>query len=86
MNTEKANKVYDILVELGGAREDERDSFIYSHCRNKYCCEEWRFSGHFGFGGKYRSERNSIDFYNEDTTNERIKLQEKINNELNKIR
>lgn len=70
MSVEFANQVYTILVSFGGAREDDRDSFIYHHCEDKHkdLCTEWRFQGHFGFGGKYRSTWNGVTAYSEDIT------------------
>lgn len=80
---EKANKVYDILVSLGSAREDERGSFVYNQINGE--CSEWRFCGNLGFGGKYRAYRNTVDCYKEDLTEERIIIIDKINSELSKI-
>ena len=85
MTKEKANKVYDLLVSIGGAYEPERDSFIYHHTESKDGCSEWRFSGKLGFGGKYRSGYNRVDCYREDETPERIKLMDEINGVLAKI-
>lgn len=46
MTEEFAHKVYDILVAFG-ARESDRDSFVYDHTRDKYPATEWRFCGVF---------------------------------------
>jgi len=80
-----ANKIYDILVTLGGAFEPERDSFIYHHSKNKDICTEWRFQGKLGFGGKYYSDLNVVDCYSEDETPTILKLIEKINIELKNV-
>lgn len=85
MNQEKANKVYDILVSIGGAYEPYRDSFVYHHTKSKDKCSEWRFSGKLGFGGKYRSSYNRVDCYKEDETPERMKLIKELNSALAKI-
>lgn len=85
MEKEKAHKIYDLLVSIGGASESERDSFVYHHTKSKDVCDEWRFSGKLGFGGKYRSLRNRVDCYLEDETPERIQLMEQLNNELSQI-
>jgi hypothetical protein len=82
---EKANKVYNLLVDIGGAYESDRDNFIYHHVESKYGCDEWRFSGKLGFGGKYRSDYNRVDCYREDETPQRIKLMEELNDALAKI-
>lgn len=84
MTADRANGVYDILVNIGGASENMRDSFIFSYtCTD--VCTEWRFMGKLGFGGKYRSEYNSVDCYQEDETKERLETIDKINKELKKI-
>lgn len=85
MNTEKANKIYDLLVSIGGSVESERDSFIYHHTHSKDGCTEWRFQGLLGFGGKYRSTTNRVDCYREDETQERLKMINKLNEELSKL-
>ena len=78
------NDVYDLLVDIGGANESERLSFIHAHLNSE--CKEWRFQGKLGFGGKYRIERNKIDCYPEDETNERLWIIEVINRKLSDIK
>jgi len=85
MTKEKANKVYDLLVSIGGAYEPERDDFIYHHTESNVDCSEWRFCGKLGFGGKYRSRYNKVDCYIEDETPERIKLMDELNSALVRI-
>lgn len=85
LTTTKANKVYDLLVKIGGAWESDRDSFIYHHCDVKDGCDEWRFAGKLGFGGKYRSRTNSVDCYKEDSNTERNKIITELNEALSKI-
>ncbi len=80
-----ANNVYDILVDLGGAREEDRSSFIYSFCEDQYVCSQWRFQGHFGFGGKYLHPNNSISYYRETKTEELEKLAEEVNDKLKEL-
>ena len=84
MREDFANKVYDILVQFG-AREDDRDSFVYHHCKDKYPATEWRFCGVFGFGGKYRSGNNYVTYYSEDETPERETKLNEVNELLNKM-
>lgn len=79
MTVETANKIYDVLVEFGGANETMRNSFIYHHSESKDVCTEWRFSGKLGFGGKYHSQTNKVDCYREDETPERNQLITEIN-------
>jgi hypothetical protein len=75
MDEKLANQVYDILVNMGGAAEMLRSSFIYHHSEEaEYPCREWRFMGKLGYGGKYRAERSTVDCYMESETPERNKL------------
>ena len=77
-------KVYTVLVGLGGASYGMRASFIDAHL-DREKCREWRFGGAFGFGGKYRSKTNSIDYYAEDKTELLDKLQNMANVALAEI-
>jgi hypothetical protein len=79
---EIANYVYGILVNLGGANENDRDSFISSFT---FDMDEWRFKGKFGFGGKYRKETNYIDYYKEDETEDLNILRDEINKALSEM-
>ena len=86
MDKERANKIYDVLVELGGASERDRDSFVYHHTKEESeMPSEWRFGGKLGFGGKYWSERNWVTCYSEDEIWVEVGLIEKINERLSKI-
>jgi hypothetical protein len=82
---ERANKVYDLLVSIGGANEKERDSFLYAHCEDEYPCMEWRFGGHLGSGGKYRSTWNGVTYYGETQTPEMILIKDKLDEALKEI-
>jgi hypothetical protein len=85
---ERANAVYDILVRLGGASNGTytRESFVHAHLGTQRVeCQEWRFQGKLGFGGKYWSARNKVDCYYEDETPAYRKLIDQINAELAKI-
>lgn len=44
--------VYAVLVELGGANPANEADFIHHYATNPEACE-WRFMGHFGYGGKF---------------------------------
>lgn len=68
---------------MGGATEIMRASFLTGHLKENLC-QEWRFQGHFGFGGKYRSLTNKVDCYREDETPERLKRIKEINFKLAK--
>jgi hypothetical protein len=85
MTEERANKVYDILVRLGGAVERDRDGFVYHHSRADDICEEWRFSGSLGYGGKYYSDYNRIDCYKENFNEKTKVVIDKINKELKMV-
>lgn len=85
LTEERANTIYDILVSEAGARESERNDFIYHHCTDKYGCSEWRFQGKLGFGGKYRSTWNGVTYYPEDETSEMVEIKNKVNELLKNI-
>ncbi len=79
-------KVFDLLVLIGGANEDNRFEFIYAHTREKTVCVEYRFIGKLGFGGKYYSGSNRVSYYSEDHTAKREEIKNKLNLELAKLR
>lgn len=85
LSEEKANKVYDLLVSIGGATENDRDDFVYHHCTSEYGCCEWRFCGKLGFGGKYRSTWNGVTYYSEDETPEIKEVSKTLNEALKLI-
>lgn len=87
MTTEFLNKVYDLLISIGGADDSNnlRESFIYNHKDSKHICKEWRFAGKLGFGGKYLSETNTVNCYPEDETPERLEIIKSLNVELKKL-
>lgn len=93
-------KIYAILVNYVGAseRESDRDSFVFSHLRDKYPCNEYRFCGNLNFGGKFRNDpcvpvdngkqvrgQWFVTCYLEDETIGRRKLIEATNNALMKL-
>lgn len=81
------NQVYGLLVSIGGASECWRDSFLSAHTDSKFGgCDEWRFQGHLGFGGKYRSKTNTVDCYPEDETPDRRTVIVSLNTELAKLK
>lgn len=73
------DSIFTILVEIGGANESMRSSFIHNHIDG---CKEWRFMGYLGYGGKYRSKSNTVDCYLEDETPNRLEIIEKLNRRL----
>lgn len=48
-----SNRVYTILVTTCGASESERKDFVHAMQRTEQLCQEWRFRGMIGFGGKF---------------------------------
>ena len=76
------DRVYDILVQKGGAYEGMREGFLYYHLDESIGYYEWRFGGKLGFGGKYRAEKNAIDCYREDENKKTLKLIDEINKDL----
>lgn len=88
MTKEFLEKVYAILVELGGATLDgwQKDAFIQAHLDKEYPCQEWRFGGRLGFGGKYYSRENRVDCYIEDYKGARRDLIAQINTKLKSLK
>jgi len=85
MTIDQSNKVFDVLKEYAGAHESMRNDFVWNHTSpNK--CSEYRFQGKLGFGGKYRSERNTVDCYREDETPERLEIIRVTNKKLSEIK
>ncbi|GGM52605.1 hypothetical protein ACFFX1_55460 [Dactylosporangium sucinum] len=78
MTPEQAGAVFDVLVRHAGAAEHQRDEFVY-HLRHG--CEEFRFMGSLGFGGKLYVEpgRWRVGCYPEDLTPERAAVIERVN-------
>lgn len=77
MTEEVANAVFDILVTYAGANESIREDFVYHQSTS--VCDEYRFQGALGFGGKFRrswgrsGERWYVDQYPEDETPESVR-------------
>jgi hypothetical protein len=78
----KPDAVWDVLVEMAGAREEERAQFVHHAETTKPGDLEYRFMGKLGFGGKVWSLYNGgwrIDCYLEDSTPARRKIIEAVN-------
>ena len=76
-----ANRIWDMLVEVFEAREDEQDTFV------RYVGEggtEYRFMGNLGFGGKFYNETFCwrVGCYPEDETEQLKALIERVNRNL----
>ena len=93
-NSDAANDVYDLLVSIGGAEEASRESFVLYSGEKEDSVSEWRFQGHFGFGGKFRTRWGNgknkhdwyVDLYPEDDTVERSGLVKILNEKLEILR
>lgn len=83
MNADLANKIFDLLESIGGAHESMRSDFVHNH--TEATCDEYRFQGHLGFGGKYRRWKNGVDCYREDETPERLDIIKRLNEALQKL-
>ena len=78
------NSVYDALVKIGGASESMRENFILCHQHN-IGCEEYRFMGELGFGGKYWSRTNRVTCHSGDETPKRLAIIRELNDALAKL-
>lgn len=83
MNNDKANRVYDLLVSIGGAKEEDRENFLFEVCDRKSV--EYKFNGKLGSGGKYKATWNGVTYYHETKTPEIVQIAELLNYELKKI-
>lgn len=83
-----ADRAWTCLVVNGGAIESERAEFVHYVETHDYSLPfEYRFRGHFGFGGKVRirDDRFVADYYPEDRTPERQEQLKTLNAKLAKI-
>lgn len=91
MTEERANRVYDVLVRLAGARDDDDDRLMFVHIQTREWCTEYRFMGSLGFGGKFWrtpdgfGERWRIDCYREDETPGRRRIIDETNEALEQL-
>lgn len=79
-----ALRIWNVLVEHVGVYNSkrERESFVY--LQTKRNCQEYRIQGKLGFGGKFRNNHLPwyIDCYPEDSTPERARVIEVVNEKL----
>jgi len=81
-------KVYDILVECAGARDDAYDKMTFVRSALNWDYEhnfEYRFMGNLGGGGKIRLPLKGapyVDCYRENETPERKAMMEETNRKL----
>jgi hypothetical protein len=79
---QQADAAYDVLVNVCGAREEERVGFVWHHAKAEPPCREWRFCGSLGFGGKYLSYENRVDCYIKDASRARHATIKRANDAL----
>jgi hypothetical protein len=79
------NAVFDLLVEIGGAHDSLRAEFLQLLGNAERPCDEFRFQGTLGFGGKYRRKTNTVDFFPEDLTPARVATLVRLNKKLAKL-
>lgn len=85
MTKQRANEIFDVLVKYAGASETLRDDFTFNHCLGADSCNEYRFYGSLGRGGKYYRERNKVNCYVEDETFIRVCTIDLTNHKLSEI-
>jgi len=76
--------IFDVLVKHAGASPYDKRMFVMQHSSGTGC-QEWRFQGLLGFGGKYWSETNTVNCYREDMTDERREVIERTNAALARL-
>lgn len=64
----QANQIFDVLVRYAEAPEWKRDEFVLLHSEGR--CDEFRFMGCLGFGGKYWRHDWRVSAYPEDIKRE----------------
>ena len=79
------DRVFNLLVSIGGASEAIREDFVYHHARSDTPCDEYRFQGKLGFGGKYWRAGNRVTCYSEDENKGRLEIIRRLNEELSKL-
>ena len=92
ISREQAASVRAILEQECGLTTDSqgRDGFIMTISDPVMECQEYRFQGALGFGGKFRNNGNFdntpyVDCYPEDRTPERMAMIERANTRLARL-
>ena len=85
MTREQSNAVYDILVAVCSAPDDDcaRSSFGTTMLQG---CSEYRFCGIFGFGGKFWLGDFAVNYYRENATPKLDRIQNDANAKLAALR
>lgn len=88
MSNELANEIYDVLVEVCGATNDNvmRPSFLHAFTKPNHTAE-WRFIGSLGFGGKFWACNGKfyVNCYQEHENTERLATIAEANRRLAEI-
>ncbi len=87
MNSERAIKVFEILIFQCGFKCDELDALKFLHNTSTRPNDEYRFQGDLGFGGKLYTENGKfrVDCYPEDLTPKRAEIIRLANQKLSEI-
>lgn len=88
LSAEQAGAIYDVLVQMCGAYEGDRDSFVLHFCESPLedMTSQWRFGGLLGFGGKFNWIHMSVSLYQDDLTPLRAGIQQRANARLAALR
>lgn len=77
----EAHAIYDILAKEAGARDGDREQFVWAHTMNDM--SEYRFQGALGFGGKFWCKDSwRVTAYPEDENPERWAIILRVNRQL----
>lgn len=79
---------YQVLCDYGGAPKEPDMEFLRACMEDHETCLEWRFQGHFGFGGKFRRDgdgRHYVSYYQENYTEALDSLARSINTRLDTL-
>lgn len=96
ISEEQARAILTILKgDCGYRPQDEREGEYFVRTvmvprKNGVVCQEFRFMGALGFGGKLRNNGNMgntphVDLYPEDMTHERFKMVNRANGKIAKL-
>lgn len=88
LSTQQAHAIYDVLTQMCGAYEGDRDSFVLHFCESplEHVTSQWRFGGLLGFGGKFHWQMMNVSLYREDETPLRLSAQQRTNLRLAELR
>jgi hypothetical protein len=92
LTPQQADAAYTVLVLHAGANDDaaDREAFVFHVAHPLRPCEEYRFCGALGWGGKFRNDGNNqgvpyVDFYAEHHTERRRIMAQETNFALREL-